>query len=151
MIERQKSAALVNEIVNHPSVHPWVAGPITGPLDLTESIEDGSYIALMGKYGGFLFWQVKPGIYDAHSAVVPEGRGAWAIRAAHKALRMMFDDEGAQEIMMVCPKGNIAVLTLVRMVKAKFRGTLENGWWRDGKAIPADVFSMTKLDYETCR
>src|SRR6185312_10059007 len=102
-----------------------------------------------GEYGGFLFWRVEPGIYDAHSAVLPEGRGPWAIKAACKALDIMFEGD-ALEIMMVCPKGNIAVLTLVRMLKAKFRGTIEDGWWRDGKAIPADVYSMTRDDW-ICR
>lgn len=151
MIERQSSAVLVNEIINHPSIHPWVCGPIKGPLDVTESIEDGSYTALFGEHGGFLFWKMGGGIYDAHSAVLPEGRGKWAIRSAHEALRWMFEKEDAQEIMMTVPKGNIAVRALVRVLKAKFRGTIESGWWRDGRAIPCDVYSITKMDWEQCR
>lgn len=150
MIERQKSAVLVNEIINHPSVHPWVCGPITGPLDVAESIEDGSYIALFGAHGGFLFWNVGFGIYDAHSAVLPDGRGKWALDAAREALKWMFAN-GALEIMMSVPKGNIAVRALVRTLKAKFRGTIEDGWMRDGRPIPVDVYSMTKADFEQCR
>lgn len=151
MIERQKSAVLVNEIINHPSIHPWVCGPIEGPLDVTKSIEDGSYTALFGEYGGFLFWNLGRGVFDAHSAVLPEGRGAWAILAAQRSLIWMFDKGGAQEIMMTVPKGNVAVRALVRVLKAKFRGTIENGWWRDGHAIPCDVYSITKTDWEQCQ
>jgi RimJ/RimL family protein N-acetyltransferase len=151
MIERSMSAERINEIVNHPSVYPWVCGPLSGKLDLTDCINDGRYIALLGEHGGFLFWKVSDGIYDAHSAVLPEGRGSWAIWAAHKALRKMFDEHYAAEIMMAVPKGNIAVRALVRILKAKFRGTIDDGWWRDGRQIPADIYSLTKSDWETCQ
>lgn len=151
MIERQRSAALVNEIVNHREVHPWICGPIDGPLDLTQAIEDGSYIALMGEFGGFMFWNMGFGIYDAHSAVIPEGRGKWAIKAAKAALRHMFEDVGAIEIMMSVPKGNLAVLALVRSLKAKFRGRIENGWTLSGVSVPVDVYSMTIADFKQCQ
>lgn len=151
MLSREVSAERVNDIVNDPSIHPWVAGPITGPLDLSVPIESGAYIALIGEYGGFMFWQVAPGIYDAHSVVLPDGRGRWAIRAAKEALRWMFGTEGALEIMMAAPRGNLAVLSLIRVLKAKFLGTVEDGWWRDGKPIDADIYSLTKADFELCR
>ena len=76
MIERQASADAVNRIINDPSIHPWVCGPDNRKLDLTQQILDGSYIALLGEHGGFLFWKLKDGIYDAHSAVLPDGRGS---------------------------------------------------------------------------
>lgn len=149
MIERQSSAAHINQIVNHPSIYPWVCGPIDGPLDLTELIDSGRYIALFGEHGGFLFWKLADGIYDAHSAVAPEGRGKWAIEAARKALSMMFMDD-AQEIMMTVPKGNVAVRALVRALKAKPVGKIEHGWWIDGHPVPADIFSLIKADWERC-
>lgn len=151
MMVRQVSAERVNEIVNHPSVFPWVCGPLEGPLDLSGPIESGDYIALIGEHGGFLFWRIAPGIFDAHSIVLPEGRGRWTIRAAKASLRWMFDEGEAAEIMMAAPKGNLAVLSLIRVLKAKFRGTVEGGWWRDGQPIPADVYSLTKADFEECR
>ena len=151
MIERQVSAARVNEIVNDPSIYPWVCGPLTDPLDLSDPIETGKYIALIGEHGGFLFWNVAPGIFDAHSVVLPDGRGAWAIKAALKSLRWMFREEGAVEVMMAAPKGNLAVLSLIRVLKAKFLGTVEGGWWHGGKPVDADIYSLTKTDFETCR
>lgn len=150
MIERQSSAALVNQIINHPSIYPWVCGPIEGPLDLTKLIESGNYIALFGEYGGFLFWKLKDGIYDAHSAVLPRGRGRWALDTAHQALAWMFGKEHAFEIMMSVPKGNLAVRALVRSLKAAPVGTIENGWWIDGKPVAADIFSLMKADWERC-
>lgn len=152
MIDRQMSAEFVNRVVNDPSVYPWVCGPAEGiPLDLTDYIKDGRYIALMGEHGGFLFWLIQDGIYDAHSAVLPDGRGLWAVLAAQHALRMMFNDYDANEIMMACPKGNVAVKALVRCLKAKPRGKIENGWWLNGKPVASDIYSMTKEDWlEIC-
>jgi hypothetical protein len=149
MIER-KSAEFVNEIVNHPSIHPWISGPIEGPLDLTGLIEDGSYIPLMGEFGGFMFWRLSGGVYDAHSAVLPEGRGKWTKEAAIEALHWMFEKEGAKEIMMAAPKGNLAVLILIRSLKAKFRGRIENGWHLKGQYVPSEIYSLTKADFEKC-
>ncbi len=151
MIERQRTAEHVNCVVNHPSVYPWVRGPIEGPIDLTGLIESGNYVALFGEYGGFLFWNMGQGVYDAHSAVLPEGRGKWAVLAAQHALQWMFEKEDAREIMMAVPKGNLAVRALVRVLQAKFRGTIEDGWIQNGKLVPTDVFSLTKMDWQECR
>ncbi len=82
--------------------------------------------------------------------VLPDGRGRWAIKAARASLKTMFDD-GATEIMMAVPHGNVAVRALVRILRANFRGTIENGWWRDGHPIPSDIFSLTKSDWEQCQ
>lgn len=151
MIERLFSAERVNDIVNHPSIYPWICGPVAGAIDLSESIASGKYTVLMGEHGGFLFWNLGGGIFDAHSAVLPNGRGPWAVLAAQRALQWMFEKEGALEILMAVPKGNVAVRALVRVLKAKYRGTIEDGWWRDGRSIPSDIFSMTKTDFETCQ
>lgn len=152
MIERQSDGELVNRIVNHPSIYPWICGPLEGqPLDLSPAIDSGSYIALFGEHGGFLFWNLGNGIYDAHSAILPEGRGSWAILAAQKSLKFMFEREGSQEIMMATPKGNVAVRALVRCLKAKYRGTIENGWFMNGQFVPSAIYSMTKTDWEECQ
>lgn len=152
MIRRQSDGDTVNRIVNHPSIYPWICGPLEGQtLDLSGHINDGSYIVLFGEHGGFLFWKLSEGIYDAHSAILPEGRGSWAILAAQKSLKWMFEKEGAEEIMMATPKGNIAVRALVRCLKAKYRGTIENGWFMNGKFVPSAIYSMTKTDWNQCR
>jgi len=152
VIERQFDGQAVNRIVNHPSIYPWVCGPLEGQdLDLSGPIGDGSYIALFGEFGGFLFWKLTDGIYDAHSAVLPEGRGKWALGAAREALAWMFHHEGAVEIMMAVPKGNLAVRALVRSLKAKYTGNIEDGWMIDGNSVASDIFSLTKTDWEQCQ
>lgn len=151
MIERQISAEKINLIANDPSVYPWIAGPFEGELDFTETIAGDRVIALFGEYGGFIFYRIAEGIYDAHSAVLPAGRGKWAVRTAREALAWMFDKEDAQEVMMAVPHGNVAVRALVRILKANFRGTIEDGWWREGHPINSDIYSLTKSDWEQCQ
>lgn len=152
MVSFCDDATFVNSIVNHPSVFPWICGPLTDAADLSELMGSGRYTALMGEHGGFLFLNLGNGIYDAHSAVVPEGRGAWAVLAAQHALRIMFEERDAREIMMACPKGNLAVRALVKSLHAEYRGRIENGWWLNGRAVPSDIYSMTKTNWErTCQ
>ncbi|MDE2101693.1 MAG: hypothetical protein KGL39_30890 [Patescibacteria group bacterium] len=150
MIDPSISSDRVNEIINHPSIYPWICGPLTGPIDISPYLKSGDYTALFGEYGGFLFFRVKDGIYDAHSAVLPNGRGKWALRMAREALKIMFDKDAA-EIMMAAPNGNLAVLSLIRRLKAKFRGSIDNGWWMDGHPVDADIYSLTKMDWEKCQ
>lgn len=151
IVERDLSPFRANDLINHPSIYPWVCGPMMGPLDIAPAILTGNYVALLGEHGGFLFYHISEKIYDAHSAVLPSGRGKWALRAAKDALWWMFEREKAREIMMTVPQGNIAVRALVKIVKAKFRGRLEDGWFRDGEPIPADIYSLIKEDWESCR
>lgn len=151
MIERTYSAQRVNEVLNHPSVYPWVIGPFSGVLDCTEAIIDGNMIALFGEHGGYLFSQVCDGVYDGHSAVLPEARGRWAISAAREAVAFMFRNTAAKEIMMACPHGNLAVRGLVRILKAKYRGTIIDGWYLNGQIVPSDIYSLTKSDWEKCQ
>lgn len=147
MIERQITARFVNAVINHETVRPWIAGPLDGYLDLSGLIESRALIALFGIHGGFLFYPIGRGIYDAHSAVLPAGRGRWALRAAREALDWIFNHE-AEEVMMSVPHGNDAVRGLVRLLKAKRRGTIEDGWWLAGRLVSIDVYSVLKDEWQ---
>ena len=149
MIERQITGRFVNAVINDPSVRPWICGPLEGPIDLEPLIEANKVLALFGIYGGFLFYHIRDGVYDAHSAVLPQGRGRWALKAARAALDWVFD-HGATEVMMCVPQGNEAVRGLVRLLKAKKRGVIEDGWWLANRLVPIDVYSVLKDDWQ-CR
>jgi hypothetical protein len=55
---------------------------------------------------------------------------------------------GASEVLMLVPKGNLAVLSLVRCLRATYRETMTEGWFLDGKKVDADVYSVTKKDWQ---
>jgi hypothetical protein len=129
-IWRGRDPGRINTIVNHPRA--------------------GVRIAFAGDHGCFVFLNLSDGLYEARGTVLSSGRGKWAHAAAKKALRRMFDEEGAREIMMAAPKGNLAVRALIRSLKAKYLGRIESAWFWDGQWVPSDIFSLTKMDFEQC-
>lgn len=137
-------------VANHPSVYPWICGKRTDQLEFRESVKDRNNIFLFGEFGGFYFRNMDGSIFDAHSMILPDGRGHWALVAADNALNWMFDRTNAREVTMSVPKGNIAVRALVRRLGATFRGTIENGWHLRGKDVPVDVYSILKDEWK-CR
>lgn len=143
-------ADYINRIANDPSIYPWVRGPVDGPIDVSPIINNENNIAMMGEHGGVVFLFVSVGVYDGHSLVLPSGRGRWVLKAARESLNWIFTHY-AKEVLMTVPEGNVAVRALVKCLKAKFKYREEAIWWRDGKKVPADIYSLTKEDWEKCQ
>ena len=140
----------IAQVANHPSVFPWICGKSTDRACFFEAVNDRNNIFLFGEHGGFLFRNMNGRVFDAHSMVLPEGRGFWALQAAEAALDWIFDKTSAQEVTMSVPHGNLAVRALVKRLGAKMRGKIENGWHLKGKTVDVDVYSMMKEDWK-CR
>jgi hypothetical protein len=127
MTARTFDAKLVNDLANHPDIHPWVSVPDQVQIDLTEQVSDPNNYVLSAPGGVFFFHQVGPAEYEAHSLFIPEARGTAAMQAAREALAFMFGS-GARTIYARCPKGNLAVLALTRALKFEFIGIREAAW-----------------------
>lgn len=141
-ISRQTSATHLNSILNHPEVHPGVALNAE-PLDLTPHIADPNVVALYGEHGGQVYQRLQVGLWEAHSAFVPEGRGEWALAATQQTLKWIFTRTEAVEVITRVPQGNLGARALARAAGLTQDCTLAHGWVRDGKPISADVFSLT--------
>lgn len=141
-IERSYCAERINAIVNHPSVYPWVKGTIEGPIDLSDVVADTRHVLLVGEHGGVLFIQHHPLLYEAHTQVLPEGRGKWAFGMARAALHWMFCRTGAQEIVTKIPRGNHAARGLTTALKFRCEFTAARGWVMAGKVVPADIVTL---------
>jgi hypothetical protein len=85
MLERSFDTARINEVINHPSVRPYV-GPGDYFADVTPLVNDTNNWFLMGEHGGFGLTQTTPGVHEIHTFILPEGRGAWARDAAQVLL-----------------------------------------------------------------
>ena len=142
MIKRHFTAHSLNVVVNDPSIFPWVRGSLTERLDLTPVVEDHNNVLLMGEYGGVLFTQNQPGVYEAHTQVLPAGRGEWCLKMVQEALEWMFTRTDCVDIITRVPKGNIPARALARSIHGKFEFRMENGWTLNGKVVPADIFSL---------
>lgn len=98
MIQRSFDADRINELVNHPSIRPHIGGDPEAPLDLTAAVNDSANIFLLGEHGGFAFTWSAPHVYEVHTFVLPEGRGAWAATLAKTARSAMTDMWGAKHL-----------------------------------------------------
>ena len=146
-IARAKDARRLNEIVNHPSVLPWVKGSIEGPLDLSVPVADQRNVTLVGEHGAVLFHRHQPGFYEAHTQVLPGGRGVWTVLFVQSCLHWLFTRTDAFEIATKCPRGNLAAKALARAIHGTFEFTNQRGWVKDGAYIPADIYSLKIQDW----
>lgn len=148
MIERVFSAERLNEIVNDPSVYPWVCGALKGQyLDLTPAVRDRRNVTLLGEHGGVVFEQHQPGYYEAHTQVLPAGRGSWTLAMVNEALLWMFAGTDAVEIVTRVPKGNFAARALTRAIHGIYEFTAPHGWVKDGQVISSDIFALRIQDW----
>jgi hypothetical protein len=136
----------VNRIVNHPEVHPWLAKDET-PLDLASLLGSPDIYALFGQFGGQIYQRLQPGLFEAHSAFLPSGRGRWALAVTEATLRWMFTRTEAVEILTRCPAGNVRAKALAKAIGGRHAFTAPNGWARNGKPVVADIYSLTIQDW----
>ena len=146
-LEIQTDAKRLNAIVNHPEVYPWVKGSTAEPIDLTDVVARGDTVTLLGEHGGIMFHRIGTGLYEAHTQVLPAGRGPWALECVQACLCWLFTRTEAMEVLTRCPKGNLPALALARAIHGIFEFTNPTGWQKDGKAIPADIFGLRIQDW----
>lgn len=144
-VERHYTANFVNDIVNHPSVAPHVL-LTSDHADLTAFLNDRRNVALVGPHGAMVLEQLQPGLYEAHTQVLPAGRGEWSKNFVLACLHWMFCSTDAVEVVTRVPEGNLMARGGMRMLERVF-GPLfllrrTEGWMKDGKVIPADVYSL---------
>lgn len=152
MIARDFSAERLNQIVNDPAVYPLVHGPISGELDMTVAVQNQLNVNLVGEHGGILFQHISPGMYEAHTNVLPFGRGKWAFDMACEAVHWMFTRTDAIEVLSMCPKGNIRAKALCRAVCNALGGRLDfmgvQRWLSDqGEEVPAEIWAIGMQDW----
>lgn len=143
MIDRHLDAEQLNEVLNHPDVYPWVHGLTEGYLDASVAVADRRNVLLMGEYGGIIFHFHQPGLYEAHTQVLPEGRGPWCQLMTHDALHWMFTRTDCIEVVTRVPKGNLAARALTKGSGLTPRFVNPQGWAINGRIVPAEVFGLT--------
>jgi len=141
VLEHHTDAKRINEIVNHPSILPWVKGNNT-TLDLTALAQNPRHVCLVGEHGCVIFVKHQPGVFEYHTSVLPEGRGAWMLAGAKYAFRWMFTHSDAFELMTMCPDGNIAAKAGARAVGCSQVFRTRPIWPADKGLVPVDVWSI---------
>lgn len=147
-IERLTDARDFNAIVNHPDVYPDLAH-VPGPIDLTAQVENERNYLLRGKHGGCLFVFVMPGLFEVHTAILPEGRGQWAVELAESVLRWMFINADAWNIATRVPDGHTAAKALTMRAGMRYEFTTTPGAPWHGKMTPMHTYALAVHEWVT--
>lgn len=138
-IERQVDAARINRLFAEPSIWRPLPGA-TGPLDMTRVVANPANHVLMSGIGGMIFEHKMPGIYEIHTAVLPEHRGSAAVGMAQTMVHWLFTRTDAMEVFTRVPHGNLPAATLTRLMGAQRRFTVK-------QPFPHDIYSGTLQDW----
>lgn len=127
-LTRISDPARLYRIAHHPDVFPWIKGPYDIDIVLDTVVSNPDCYALLGQYGFSLYAKLGPGIYEAHNAVLPEGRGRWTLQMAKTALHWMFTRTDCTEIITKCPLDNLAAIAGARAVGGQCEFTTRPIW-----------------------
>ncbi len=142
MLTRARDAAFANVVLNHQVIYPWLCGSKTEPLDVSDVCADPQHVVLTGEHGVAIFVKLDIGLYEMHTAVLPEGRGRWALEAGREALEYMFCRTDAVEILTKCPHGNLAAKAGARMLGMTHDFTTRPLWRYGKRVVPIDVYAL---------
>lgn len=101
-MRRTRSARLVDAIVNHPSIRPTIEWG-SHRIESADFLSDERNLVLADENGIAILAYREPGIYQAHLAFIPEGRGAVMLKSCRKALDSLFTEYGAKIIYAKIP------------------------------------------------
>jgi hypothetical protein len=109
MITRTFDPAFLNSVCNHPEVRPWLYGQ--GEIDVTPFVTNADNFALVTDGGGFILVRHEPGIYEAHSQFLPDGRTGTR-QAMREVFDYMFTRTDCERIITQIPDNNRAAAAL---------------------------------------
>jgi hypothetical protein len=147
MIEVQMNADFVNSVLNHPSVRPDVADVADGVIDMAPVMARQNVLILGGEHGVFVVFKLFDGSYEVHTAVLPEGRGAWTRAFATAGARFMFTSTDCVEILTRVPEGHVAAAELTRVMGFRRQFTTPPECLFRGERVRCAIYSLTIQDW----
>lgn len=147
LIRRDIEGDTLNRIINHPEVRPWVMSEHQN-LDFRILARDPRIFLLVGDppIGSIVFGQVVTGVYEAHAAVLPQGRGEWMTELSEAAMRYMFMATDCIEILTRVLQGHVAAAALARRLGFVERWGCPEFPFR-GRMVPYTVWGITMMDW----
>jgi hypothetical protein len=86
------------------------------------------------------FHQIIPGLYEAHTQVLPRGRGEWSVKLVLSAAHYLFTRTEALEIFTRVPFGSPAALALTKSVGMRHEMDTQS-------VLPSQIFRATMQDW----
>lgn len=146
MIAVQTSPDFANMVLNHPAVLPD-ASPDGKPMDVSAAIGDPNHLVLGGEHGVFFVTKLLEGSWEVHTAVLPEGRGAWARDFAEGGARHMFVATDCVEILTRVPHGHDGAARLAHNMGFRHQFTTPPETLFRGKKVKCAVSVLTIQDW----
>jgi hypothetical protein len=126
---RSYNPHIYNKILQHPSVQRWVSIPGEPAPDMSKFVKDRNNVLLMVDEDGAMFFDLlEAGVFEVHTAFLPQIRGGKAIEACGRAAAYMFTQTEASEIWTRCPANNLPAIALTRRVGGKYQYTDKEAW-----------------------
>lgn len=147
MIQRDTTAERINEVVNHPEVHKWVALPGQGALDMSALVADTRNILLMVPEGGLFFEFQEPGVYQVHTQFLPTFRGAGALRVTRDALHWMFCRTDCMELLTKVPVHNVGADGWAKLIGGVLDFEREGAWPTDEGTVAVKYYRLSYADW----
>lgn len=147
MLARSFDVQHINKILNDPDVRPDVADLGEGRLDIAANVRNENNVLLVGEYGGCLFFQLLPGIFEVHTVSNLLGRGKWIADFVMSAADWMFTKTDAFEITTRIPVEHRGARTLALHAGMTHEFTREKGCvWR-GRRMDVEIYSFRIQDW----
>lgn len=140
VIRREFDATRINEVLNDPSVRPWVADATNDLIDISRLVENRNNFLLMGEFGGCLFVKILPGIYEVHTQVLKSGRGEWARNLSKACAHYIFTKSDAHEILTRVPRGHVAAKIFTLLTGFRYEHTATNSSVFRGRTVDVDIY-----------
>lgn len=126
-LQRTMDATFLNSVANREDVRPFLGGE--GEIDLGPLLLNPANVCLVEPdAGGWLLQAVLPGVYELHTAFLPEARGASYFNVAREALRWVFTATDALELWTKCPDDNGGARFAAARMGFRERFRREDAW-----------------------
>ena len=142
LVSRHATAQFSNSLADDPSIAPFLAAGAGHAAAMDRLFADPNNVGLFGQFGGVFFHKLCPGYYEAHTKVLPQGRGVWAVQMMRSAMLWMATRTDALEVVTKCPHGNLRAMALARVVGCEYEWTTRPLFPLNGKIVPCDMYVM---------
>ena len=147
-VERVFDATEVNQIMNDPSVRPWIGGDGKSYCDATRfTSNEDCWVFLCSNDTGpgacFIFIPHTPHLYDCHTQALPHFRGRDCIRAAKICIDEVFRKTEAVKLYGRTPENNKRANSFNRMLGFKKEGYLTGSAVSNGTIINENIWGLS--------
>jgi hypothetical protein len=90
-------------------------------------------------------------MYEAHTAILPAGRGRDAIKAGRDSIEYMFTQTTCQKVISLVPFFNPMAGMFARWCKLTREGTIPDSFLKNGELYDQTIYGISKKEWKKCQ